>query len=51
MQIQRMERNDISTDQNIVATPKISGFEFINFNIDYKTAIDKAIMDEYNFRF
>ena len=36
---------NISTDQNIVATPQISGFEFINFNIDYKTAIDKAIVN------
>ena len=36
---------NISTDQNIVATPEISGFEFINFNIDYKTAIDKAIVN------
>ena len=36
---------DISTDQNVVATPNISGFEFINFNIDHKTPVDQAIVN------
>ena len=36
---------DVSTDQNVVSTPNISGFEFINFNLDYKTPVEQAIIN------
>jgi hypothetical protein len=36
---------DVNTDQNVVSTPNISGFEFINFNLDYKTPVEQSIIN------
>ena len=36
---------DVSTVQNVVSTPNISGFEFINFNLDYITPVEQAIIN------
>lgn len=30
---------DVSTDQNVVSTPNISGFEFINFNLEDRKSV------------
>jgi hypothetical protein len=36
---------DVITDQNVVSTPEISGFEFINFDLNYKTSVEQSIIN------